>query len=249
MKRLIFIYLLIGTSLFSNAQLTDILLPSERDREQIIHHKSFSLSYNSSYVLSSWITYKVIKTQINKYEKVKDKYKADPMIYTRSADKKDYKTGGYIMAQMANYLDLQYIPEGEEESFYMSNIAPMKQAFYNYIWIKTEELIRLWNAGTTGLYVVCGPILTDTPFKTFGENKISIPKRFYKVVYDPKNQKAIGFIFNGSTSGKLKSYSMSVDNVEKETGIDFFQSLDNELENKIESEFNVNDWDFELIEK
>ena len=250
MKRFIFIWFFCGMTLFSKPQTTDLLLPPDRDREQTIHHKSYSLSYNSSYVLSSWVAYKVTKTQVNKFEKVRDKYRADPMIHTRSADKKDYKTGGYIMAQLANYLDLQYIPEGEEESFYMSNIVPMKQAFYNYIWVKTEELIRLWNAGTDGLYIVCGPILTDTPFQAFGDNKISIPKRFYKVVYDPKNQKAIGFIFiNGTASGKLKSYAMSVDDVEKATGIDFFHTLENDLENKIESEFNVNDWNFELIEK
>jgi endonuclease G, mitochondrial len=249
MKRFIFFSLLIVLIQLTKAQTTDLLLPSNRDREQTIHHKSFSLSYNSSYVLSSWVAYKVIKTQVNKYEKVKDKYIEDPLIQTRTANKKDYKTGGYIMAQLANYLDVQNIAEGEEESFYMSNIVPMKQAFYNFIWVKTEDLIRLWNAGTDGLYVVCGPILNDSPFQTFGENKVSIPKRYYKVVYDPKNQKAIGFIFTGSTSGKLKSYSLSVDNVEKETGIDFFQSLENEMENKIESEFNVNEWNFELIEK
>jgi endonuclease G len=249
MKKSILIYFIIGMPLFSIAQSADILLPSDRDREQTIHHKSYSLSYNSSYVLPSWVAYKVNKTQVDKLVKVKEKYETDPMVHNRSADKKDYKSAGYIMAQFANYLDLQNIPEGEKEAFYMSNIAPMKQTFYNYIWLKTEELIRLWSDGTDGLYVVCGPILTDVPFQTFGENKVSIPKRYYKVVYDPKNQKAIGFIFNISSSGKLKSYSMSVDNVEKATGIDFFPSLDDNLENKIESEFNVKDWNFELIEK
>jgi endonuclease G len=249
MKKNVCIFLILGISYIIKAQTSDILVPADRDREQTVNHRSFSLSYNSNYVLSSWVAYKVVKTQVNKFEKVKERYEADPMINNRAADKKDYKDGGYIMAQLASYLDLQNIPQGTEESFYMSNIVPMKQAFYNYMWVRTEDLIRLWNAGTDGLYVVCGPILTDAPFQTFGENKVSIPTRFYKVVYDPKNQKAIGFIFTGSVSGKLKSYSSSVDNVEKVTGIDFFQSLDNDLENKIESEFKVSDWNFELIEK
>jgi endonuclease G, mitochondrial len=233
------------------AQIADVLIPAEREREQIIHHKSYSLSYNSSYVLPSWVAYKVVKTQVNKFEKVKEKYQKDPEILTRSSSKSDYKEGGYTMAALASYLDLQNYPEWKDEAFYMSNIVPMKPTFYNLIWSKTEDLIRMWNAGTNGLYVVCGPILADAPFMTtLGDDRLSVPKRYYKVVYDPMNQKAIGFIFtNGAASGKLKSYAMSVDAVEKETGMDFFPSLDNELENKIESQFNINDWNFELIEK
>ena len=177
------------------------------------------------------------------------KYIPDPKINTRSADKKDYKQGGYIMAQFVNYLDLQQIPDAIPESFYMTNITPMKQAFYNYIWAKAEEMIRLWSADSDGLYVVCGPILADAPFSTMGDNMVSIPKRYYKAVYDPKNNKAIGFIFKSSkTSGSMKSFALSVDELEKEAGIDLFPSLDDAIENKVEAEYNPEDWDFEVLD-
>ncbi|MBA7542545.1 hypothetical protein ES705_34868 [subsurface metagenome] len=157
--------------------------------------------------------------------------------------------GGYLMAQFVNYLDVKQIPGAVEETFYLSNIAPMKLAYYNHIWLKTEELIRLWTAENEGLYIVCGPILTDSPFPTMGNNNVSIPKRYYKVIYDPFNQKAIGFIFkNGMSSGKLTSYTVTVDEIEKETGIDLFPTLDDTLEKKIEGTKNTEDWDFELIE-
>ncbi len=231
-----------------NAQMADILLPSEMDREKTVHHKGFSFSYNTSYLMPSWVSYKVTKAQINTNEKIKAKYKPDPMINTRSASKKDYKQGGYIMAQFVNYLDVKQIPGAVEETFYLSNIAPMKLAYYNHIWLKTEQLIRLWTTNNHGLYVVCGPILADSPFPTIGDNNVSVPKRYYKAVYDPDNQKAIGFIFkNGTSSGKLKSYAVSVDEIEKETGIDLFPSLDDEIENKIEAGLSIADWDFEVL--
>jgi endonuclease G, mitochondrial len=249
MKRTILFSALTCVSMYLFPQKADVVLPSAMDREQIIHHISFSLSYNSSYVLPSWVTYKITKTQINKNEKVKAKYIPDPEVISRSAKKNDYKDCGYIMAQLVNYLDVTQSDAAKEETYYLSNIVPMKLAFYNYIWLKSEELIRMWNANTQGLYVVCGPILTDTPFSTFGENKVCIPKRFYKAVYDPMNQKAIGFIFrNGNASGTLKSYAVSIKVIEKETGIDLFQSLDVKLKEKIESESNVNDWNFEVGE-
>jgi endonuclease G len=249
MKKVILMSVFAGLCLFVKSQKADVLLPSDMDRETTIHHIAYSLSYNSSYVLPSWVAYKVTKTQVNKYNNVKARYIADPEVTTRSASRKDYKEGGYLMAQLVNYLDVQQIKDVEKETFYMSNIVPMKLAFYNHIWIEAEELIRMWNANTDGLYIVCGPILADAPFTTIGENRVSVPKRYYKAVYDPKNQKAVGFLFtNGSSSGSLKSYALSIDAIEKETGIDLFQSLDNELEKKIEAEFNAADWNFKLAE-
>ncbi len=249
MKKEILVLALVLTLPGAHAQKADILLPSPMAREQIIHHNAFSLSYNTSYLMPSWVAYKVTKSQVNRTDKIKAKYVPDPAITTRSASKKDYKDGGYLMAQFVNYLDVKQIPGAVEETFYLSNIAPMKLAYYNHIWLKTEELIRLWTAENEGLYIVCGPILTDSPFPTMGNNNVSIPKRYYKVIYDPFNQKAIGFIFkNGMSSGKLTSYTVTVDEIEKETGIDLFPTLDDTLEKKIEGTKNTEDWDFELIE-
>ena len=242
-----FLTFFISTMAFS--QQADVLLPSKMDREQLIHHKAFSLSYNSSYLQPSWVAYKVTKAQINRDENVKAKYVPDPQVNTKSASRKDYKQGGYLLAQFVNYLDVKQIPGAVEESFYMTNITPMKLAFHNHIWLKTEELIRLWTVDNDGLYVVCGPILLESPFPTIGDNNVSVPKRYFKAVYDPKNKKAIGFIFrNGMSSGSLDSFAVTIDEIEKETGIDLFPSLDDETEKKVESELSLDQWNFELIE-
>jgi endonuclease G len=125
----------------------------------------------------------------------------------------------------------------------------MKLAYYNHIWLKTEDLIRLWSVDTDGLYIVCGPILSDAPFSAMGENNVSVPKRYYKAVYDPKNRKAIAFIFkNGTSSGKLSSYCVSIDEVEKQTGIDLFPTLDDELEKEIEAITDLGAWNFDVLE-
>ncbi|MBN1950215.1 MAG: DNA/RNA non-specific endonuclease [Bacteroidales bacterium] len=248
MKNALFLALLC-TTLTLRGQESDLLLPSEMSREQVIHHKGFTLSYNSSYVQPSWVAYQVTKAQVDREMKVKMKFVDDPKIITRSADKKDYKDGGYLMAQFVNYLDLQQLPEAIPESFYMTNITPMKLAFYNHVWLKAEEMIRLWSADSDGLHVVCGPILADAPFTTIGENLVSIPKRYYKVVYDAKNQKAIGFIFISSkSSGTMQSFAVSVDEVESEVGIDLFPSVEDELEKRIEAGYDPAEWDFEVLD-
>jgi endonuclease G len=230
------------------AQEADVKLASEMAREVIIHHKAFSLSYNTSYALPSWVSYKVTKSQVNKENPFKGKYKKDPLITFRAADKKDYKNSGYLMAQLVNYLDVLNIEAAAEETFYMSNIVPMKLAFHRHIWLGCENLVRMWVANTEGLYVITGPIIeADAPFPTMGDNKISVPNRYYKIVYDEKSQKAIGFLFkNGTSSGTLKSYSRSIDEIEKLTGIDFLPELDEATSKEVEGKVDYDHWDFEL---
>jgi endonuclease G, mitochondrial len=233
------------------AQPADIKIPSPMAREVIVHHKGFSLSYNTSYAIPSWVSYKVTKAQVNKEASVKAKYKEDPEISIRAANKKDYKDGGYLMAQLVSYLDVLPIDGAAEETFYMSNIVPMKLAFYNHIWLKSEDLVRMWVADSDGLYVIVGPVIeADAPFPTMGANKVSIPERYYRIVYDEKNKKAVGFVFkNGSSSGSLKSYSKPVDEIEKLTGIDFFPELDEATSKEIENGIDYKFWNFGLEDK
>jgi endonuclease G, mitochondrial len=249
MRRNLLFLSIVLLSGYIRAQNTTMMLPSEMPREQIIHHKAFSMSYNSSYVLPSWVIYMVPNTAPDKSKEQSGKYKEDPAVTSRAANKKDYKDGGYIMAQFVNYYDVQSIEVATEETFYMTNIAPMKEGFYIHGWLKLEDLIRLWAANSNGYQVVCGPVLTDVPFPTLGEDKVAVPARFYKIVYDPTNQKAVGFILkNGSVPSKLKAIACSVDEIEKITGIDFFPQLDDSVESAMEATVDFDFWNFKLEE-
>jgi endonuclease G, mitochondrial len=250
MKKNYLALMLLSCTTFVFSQNSELLYPSEMPREQIIHHKSYSFSYNSSYVMPSWVVYSVTKSTVDKSKEPNGKYKTDPAINARPATKKDYKDAGYLMAQFVNYFDVADMEDALTETYYLSNITPMKLAFYTHVWLRTEDLIRLWVDGKPGFEVICGPVLTDAPFPTIGENKVSVPDRFYKIVYDKQNQKAVAFLFkNGSSSGTLKSRAITVDEIEKITGIDFFPSLDDEIETVLEATVDYNFWDFSLEEK
>ena len=76
------------------------------------------------------------------------------------------------------------------------------------------------------------------------QSRIPIPYAFYKVIFDmTPPHKMIAFIIPNQTSKKrLASFAVSVDNVEYLTGFDFFSSLPDEEEEKMESTFSFNDW-------
>lgn len=234
----------------SFAQQSELPLPAKVAREQVIEYKGHTLSYSSAYVVSSWVAYKISNANVDKNATIKPKYLPDPQITTRSATKKDYKGGGYLMAQLCSYLDVMHIDGAVDESFYMSNIVPMKQAFHKYIWLKTDDLIRLWVKDKGEFIIYTGVITKDAPFGTFGKNKVTIPKNFYKIVYSKEHNEAVAFKFkNGMSSGSLKSYAMSVEKLQEITGNDFFPNMDEESKKQLISKVNYEFWDFTLEEE
>ena len=55
----------------------------------------------------------------------------------------------------------------------------------------------------------------------------------------------IGLILpNKSGTTPLSQYVVTVDEIEKETGIDFISGLDDKLENQLEGSKNIDEWDF-----
>ena len=74
---------------------------------------------------------------------------------------------------------------------------------------------------------------------------IAVPEAFFKVLLSPNTtpMKAIGFICpNRACGGALKSYAVSVDEVEERTGMNFFNALPDDVENVIEATCNLNQW-------
>jgi endonuclease G len=170
------------------------------------------------------------------------------MVTTGSSAPRDYKDAGFIMAQLVPVEDMFSSTAAVEETFLMSNIVPQKPAFNKYIWKATENLVREWAKEGNTLYIVAGPVLADAPFGTFGGNKVSIPTRYYKAVLDVNGKRAIGFLFRNSGSGGTpRGFAISVDQLEKITGLDLFPSLPDDLEQAVESNSDFSKWNFKAL--
>lgn len=225
-------------------------LPAQSTREQRVQHTLFTLSYNEGYELASWAAYQLTPEQARATGTFKEKFSEDPKVTTGSASTKDYRDAGFIMGQLVPPEDMFTSQQAVDETFLMSNTVPQKPAYNKYIWKATEKLIREWAKEGNTLYIATGPVLTDAPFGTFGGNKISIVTRYYKAVLDVTGERAIGFVFrNNASSGTPKSFAMSVDELEKITGIDFFPALPDDLEQKVESSTDFSKWNFKVLEQ
>jgi len=96
--------------------------------------------------------------------------------------------------------------------------------------------VRRWAKEYSDLYIVTGPVL-KAGLPTIGPNKVAVPEYYYKVIlhHNGPESKAIAFLMaNEGSREALQSFAVSVDSVEKVTGIDFFPNLPREEENRVE---------------
>ena len=221
-----------------------IEFPFVNDDENVVLHKGYSLVYDEPCEQAKWVAYVLTKKETEGIEERGDKFIEDPFVHTGSASNADYSKSGYDRGHLAPAADMKWSEIAMKESFYYSNMSPQAPSFNRGIWKKLEEKVRDWAVAYDSGLIVTGPILNSN-LKKIGPNQVCVPEAYYKVIFDFKKEhsKAIGFIIpNEGSSEPLIHFAMSVDEVEKATGIDFFFQLRDDFEEKIESKICRDCW-------
>ena len=223
-------------------------IPLLEEGDELIVHTGFSLVYDEEHEQAKWVAYELTRDEIYGVHERADNFRADPSIRTGSASLDDYRGSGYDRGHLIPAADLPWSQQAMSDSFYMSNMSPQAPAFNRGIWASLEAVVRNFAATEGAVHVVTGPVLTDGPFETIGDNEVSIPNYYYKVVLDyvEPELKAIGFILpNEGSRADVTEFAVSVNEVEQVTGIDFFVQLPPHHEEKLESEFDISLWNFD----
>ena len=228
--------------LFSFKLFTQEYLP--KSSGEIVKHKYYTLSYNETHEQANWLHYKLNPSFLRGSTPRTNSFKPDPLVSTKSAQLSDYKGSGYDRGHLAPAADMKYNSLAMLESFYMSNISPQNPSFNRGIWRRLESLVRGWGQKFE-IYVSTAGVLGSNNLGAIGKNRVTIPSKFYKVIYAPDKNIMIGFLLsNRKQSGNLSSYALSVDKIESITGIDFFSQLPDNIENELESKVLLKKWDF-----
>ena len=215
-----------------------------RGHSQQIEHKAYTVDYNEEWRLANWVAYPLTaehtKGPVERY----NKFDADPQVKGATAQWWDYKHTTYDRGHLVPAGDMKWDETAMRECFYLSNIAPQDHTFNEGDWNYLENRVRGWANFFGEVYVVCGPIVSKHP-ETIGENCIAVPDSFFKVVLcDMRGEwNAIGFICpNDPTHHNLSHYCRTVDEVERITGLDFFPLLPDDVEKRIEAEYDKEAW-------
>jgi len=205
---------------------------------------AYSLSYNEDAEQANWIAYKLEASELEPKFKRTNRFYVDTLILSGTAENNDYLHSGYDRGHLAPAADMVWSEQAMSESFSYCNISPQDPAFNRGIWKKLEVQVRKWVLQYGDFYITTGPIWSDNP-KSIGFNKVVVPTHFFKALlfHDQNNSQCIGFIFpNEKCDGNLSDYILSIDSVEKNTGLDFYHKLPNYLEELIESRIDTSFW-------
>lgn len=228
----------------SEADLEQVKLPSGTENT-ICRYKGFTVYFNPQYHIPNCVIYELTKEKACGTLPRAKNFEADENV-AGCAQPSAYQYSGYDRGHMAPAGDMKWDAQAMQESFYMTNMCPQIKALNTGAWNSLESRVREWAKRDEALIVATGPILSKEMPTIGGNAGIAVPPRFYKVIlaYKANPMRAIAFIYdNAKSRTPLSKHAVSVDEVEAATGIDFFASLPDEVENEVESQCDIKQWD------
>lgn len=227
----------------TSADLLQVQMPANVQNE-VCTYKGFTVYFNSQYHIPNCVIYELTGNEtLGEVPRAKN-FCADENV-KGCANPWDYSYSGYDRGHMAPAGDMKWDKQAMQESFYMTNICPQVKALNTGAWNRLEGRVREWAKRDSALIVITGPILSDT-MPTIGESEVAVPPRFFKVLLAHRVNpiRAIAFIYdNARPQGKMSDHAVSVDSIERATGIDFFYSLPDDVESDVESRFDFKQWE------
>ncbi|MFV5699586.1 DNA/RNA non-specific endonuclease [Flavobacterium sp. ZT3R17] len=220
-------------------------LPSSTTN-QIVKHDYFTLSYNEKYEQAEWVAYELKKSYLINNSFQRPFFIEDPNVKTGSADWRNYKKSGFDKGHLCPAGDMEFSRNAYNDTFFTSNISPQLHSFNDGVWNRLEQKVRYWAAKYDGIYVITGGVL-EPSLKTIGRERVLVPKYFYKVLLDKFDgkYKMIAFLVpNEASDEPLYDFVVSVDHIEKLTGVDFFPELEDKLESQLEKSSDYKSWSF-----
>ncbi|PZV10720.1 MAG: nuclease [Pseudanabaena sp.] len=213
----------------------------------------YVLSYSKSRNIANWASWQLNKSWMGEAKR-QNNFRPDPALpkgWYRVVTR-DYGGSGFDRGHLVNSEDRGQSVEVNSSTFLMTNIVPQAPDNNQGGWEKLESYSRkLANQGKE-LYIIAGG------FGTGGEGssgkvsqlkgKITVPETMWKVILvldDPAkglegvtaSTRMIAVLMPNKQgrNNKWQDFCVSVDDVEKLTGYDFFSSVPPDIQEKIES--------------
>ncbi len=172
-----------------------------------------------------------------------------PLQYRFDSD--PYRGSGFDHGHICPSADRLCSPEANYQTFFLSNMQPQYNVFNAGLWEKMESRLRSWNRNSfrDTLYICKGGTIdhSEDILKVTSKGLI-VPKYFFMAILCKNSQgyKAIGFwvenLNENHEDDKLSKYVLSIRELEKRTGIDFFCNLPDNIEENTETVVYPNSW-------
>ena len=212
--------------------------PLENTSEIMLSREGYTVSYNKDRKVPNWVAWHLTAahTKGQNYRDGMDFYE-DMEVPAPRATADDYFRSKYDRGHMCPSGDNKWSEKAQKQTFLYSNMCPQNHDLNKGDWNDLEIQCRYWAKEMGDIYIVTGPVFYNGVKQTIGNHKVAVPDAFFKVILsDNRKTKAIGFIYPNRGGHKdMNEYVVSVDEVGRITGMDFFSMLDDRLEENVES--------------
>ena len=198
-------------------------------------YRNYSFGWSQKDRVALWVAYPLCKLYTNGSAGRTDAWALDPLLGNDSAAPFKYYAGDYARGHQLPSADRQCCDEANAQTFYGTNMTPQLNEHNSGIWSDLEGKVRGYANTSDTTYVVTGVILSSTSKKekdSYGQS-VTIPDAYFKAVLKYSKSSTLGqwnaaafYLEHRAYSGSVtKEHSMSIDELEKMTGFDFFVNL------------------------
>jgi endonuclease G len=221
-------------------------LPSYTNEASIIEYSGYTVSYDETNRIPVWVAYELTRDEANGTIGRSGKtFRPDDRAKVIQADNYDYRGSGWSRGHMAPAGDFKWDDQAMWDTFYYTNCCPQDEKLNNGSWNVLENKVRIWAREFGSVYVVTGPIIGQNQGGKIGPHGVVVPDAFFKavLVYSDETYHGIAFVMNNnSIPQRIPESSLSVNDLERITGLDLFPALDDSIEEAIEEKVDFSFW-------
>lgn len=204
----------------------------------LLKNDHYTSCYSDHFKNTVWAIHQLEREQILGHQKRTNDYRVDNRV-TNGIQASDYRRTGFDRGHLVPAADMKKDFSSMTQTFFMTNMSPQRPEFNRGIWSVLEKKIRRDFVATKqrgNVFVYTGMILSDKlPTLTC---QATIPEWFYKVIYNQADHTVKSYLIDNHrySSSELESFRVSVDRIEKLTGLDFFSFLPKAEQDQLESQ-------------
>ena len=225
------------------------LLPAQPDRFatpacagdglELADRAFFVLCHSSALRVPLWTGYELKPEHLRGSATRLRHFRHDAALAGPVAHDYDYRGSGFSRGHLVPAADLAWSDASMRATFVLSNTVPQHQSVNAGGWRKLEAAVRRIAAQADAVYVFTGPIFASDTVESIGQGQVAVPSHLFKVLLAIEGDRKVMYatILPNDATGidSLDPFMTTVEEVERQTGLDFFSGLDDEQERRLES--------------
>jgi endonuclease G len=199
----------------------------------VLDKQYFVVCYDATHKIPAWVGYALTREDaVTKATGRQGSFRPDAALPRGDrAENADYSKSGYDKGHMAPANDFTRSVEAMRATFILTNAVPQKHGVNGGKWAQLEGAVHNLASERGTVWIFSGPVFAGSgPVTTIGPDDVAVPTHTFKVVllvHASGEKEMFAFVMPNidKPTGTISDYTFSVNEVEKLTGLNFYDAL------------------------